>query len=317
MERICILVLYFGVPKDSFTLYLESCKRNPTIDWLFVVDFDIKGELTDNIKVMKATLSDVEKRAREKIMPEIQLDRPYKLCDCRPFYGLLFEQELCGYDWWGYQDTDLINGDIRACFERIPREGYDKINRWGHLSLLRNTPELNRLCLSDGGVLLNQRNCGFDERGFNEILLASGKNIYTGPWAADIDCFYKRMRCVDKRTMQYLCKVPKQKWAPRNYAKQLFVSLNGRIFRYYCLYGKVMRDEFAYIHFRKECPVLLPSFSEDSFIITRDGFYPLDEAELQSAESLKSLVCRYNLQEGLLKETLRFAFHFFRSLKLL
>ena len=40
-----------------------------------------------------------------------------KLCDYKPAYGLIFEDELIGYDYWGFCDTDILLGDIYQFLE--------------------------------------------------------------------------------------------------------------------------------------------------------------------------------------------------------
>lgn len=315
MESIAIIIPFCGIPRRSFDLFLESCKRNLTIDWFFFLDFEIDNS-ESNIHTYKITLESLEKRAQEKVYDKAQLKRPYKLCDYKPFYGLMFEKELKDYDWWGYGDTDVIYGDIRGCFENIDKYNIDKINWWGHLCLMRNTKGCKELCLHevDGltsykQVLESEANLGYDERDFNEKVIAAGKHIYTGRWAADIDCFYKRMRCVDMNTIVNLCRVRRPEYAPVNYRKQLFVSLDGHIFQYYIAHRKIERQEFAYIHFRKEVPIKVDE-KESDFIISRDGFFELkNEDDLNNKKSFKALVQKYNGQEGALKELARFLYY--------
>lgn len=318
MEKIAVVIPFCGTPRKSFNLFLESCKRNPTVDWLFFVDFEIENGGYDNIHFCKVTLDDLERRVRKKVYKNANLKRPYKLCDYKPFYGLMFDEELKGYDWWGYGDTNVIYGDIRHFFEKIDKQNIDKINWFGHLCLMRNTKECKELCLQevDGltsykQVLESETNLGYDERDFNEKVIVAGKHIYTGKWAADIDCFYKRMRCVDINTIVYLCKVRRPDYAPLNYRKQLFVSLDGHIFQYYIAHHKIERQEFAYIHFRNEAPIEV-SEKNRSFIISREGFFELKRNEdLSDIKLFKALVKKYNEQEGALKEVARFLYYKF------
>ena len=41
-----------------------------------------------------------------------QKHKAYKLCGCKPFYGVIHKEELRGYDYWGFGDIDLIYGDL-------------------------------------------------------------------------------------------------------------------------------------------------------------------------------------------------------------
>ena len=72
------------------------------------------------------------------------LPSPYKLCDFKPAYGLLFEEYLDGYDYWGHCDCDLILGDLNKLLIPVLDQGYDKVFAAGHLTLYCNTPENNR-----------------------------------------------------------------------------------------------------------------------------------------------------------------------------
>jgi hypothetical protein len=67
----------------------------------------------------------------------------YKFCELKPMRGFLFEEEIQGYDFFGYGDIDLIYGNIRKfCTDSI----LEKINvysthTWcisGHFALIRN-----------------------------------------------------------------------------------------------------------------------------------------------------------------------------------
>ena len=91
---------------------------------------------------------------------EISLNSPYKLCDFRPAYGDIFQEELQDYDFWGYCDTDLIFGDICKYLTTNILKEYDKIFEYGHLTIFKNNNRMRNLYknitdnISDGGVYL-------------------------------------------------------------------------------------------------------------------------------------------------------------------
>lgn len=74
----------------------------------------------------------------------IALENAYKLCDLKPAYGYIFEEEIKAYDFWGHCDVDLIFGNIRNFLSDSVFENFDKILSWGHLSIYRNSYEVNR-----------------------------------------------------------------------------------------------------------------------------------------------------------------------------
>ena len=119
------------------------------------------------------------------------------------------------------------------------------------------------------------------------------------------------MRCVDMNTIVNLCQVRRPEYDPLNYQKQLFVGLRGHVFRYYITHGKIEREEFAYVHFRKEAPIQV-DVKNSNFVIARKGFCELESSDsLIDVKSFKPLVHQYNEQEGALKELLRFLFYTF------
>ena len=325
MDRFAIIIPYFGKFRQSINLFLESCRRNPQIDWLFYTDcpWPSTEPVPSNIKWTSTTLEATKALAEEKLQVPVNLERPYKLCDLRPLFGKVYEDDIREYSWWGYGDTDVINGDIRGFLDKIDYCQWDKINCWGHLTLVRNNHECNKAYRTEVpgtmnwmDILTTENNVGFDEHDFNPKFLASGKKIYEGLWSADIDIFYKRMRCVDIKTVRCFCKVKIPRFAPKNYAYQLFAIIDGKAYRFYVgTDGNVCREEFAYIHFREEAPINLSSMSEDTFIISRHGFYPVEDRDsLCDPAKFKALVGTMNLQERWPKETARFIFHLLRNL---
>lgn len=77
------------------------------------------------------------------------LETPYKLCDYRPMYGLIFEDYLNGYQYWGHCDNDLIFGCITNFVSDEQLERYDRIFTRGHLTIYRNIDEVNRFFQKD------------------------------------------------------------------------------------------------------------------------------------------------------------------------
>ena len=136
LKRIVILP-YFGKFNSYFKLWLESCSKNETIDWLLVTDCDITYELSSNIKIIKTTMNQLKNDFQKKFDFKIRLEKPYKLCDYKPLYGYLFSDYIQGYDFWGYCDCDLVFGDIDSFLDVDLFEQYDKVLRNGHLSLIR------------------------------------------------------------------------------------------------------------------------------------------------------------------------------------
>lgn len=312
MKPICFVMPYFGEFKKSVALFFESVRRNTKIDWLIITDNEQPINIPENIRWVKTTLNTIQDKARKKLNCKVCLNYAYRLCDFKPFYGLIFSEYLSEYEYWGYGDFDVIYGELFAFYTKIEYNRYDKINRWGHCTLIKNNSEMNYLPFSfDRGttekvvnMLESNKNVGFDEREYNDLCFKSKKNVYMGPFSADIDIFYDRMRCVDKKTMVNICKVKNVTFAPINYKHQIFVLLNGKVYRFFIKGQKVGFEEFAYIHFRKEVPIYLNDITNDTFIISRSGFFHLDKDDLNNKSALIKLINKYNPSKHLSVESM-------------
>lgn len=140
----CALILpYFGKFNNYFDLFLLSFSKNQNFDLLIFTDNLINLEY-DNIKIFNTSLSAIKAKAEKIFGFTVSLNTPYKLCDYKPAYGLLFEKYLTSYDYWGHCDCDLIFGNLDRILIPILEQEYDKIFAAGHLTLYKNTKENNR-----------------------------------------------------------------------------------------------------------------------------------------------------------------------------
>jgi uncharacterized protein DUF6625 len=150
LPRIAFILVYFGRAPWYFKFFNKSCSYNPDIDFFLITDFDLPGDLSDNITVARSSLGEISKRATEKLGFEINIVRPFKLCDLRPAYGLIFEDLVEGYDFWGYCDIDLVFGNIRSLITADILNRHDIVTAKkgyiaGFFSLFRNTEKINNI----------------------------------------------------------------------------------------------------------------------------------------------------------------------------
>jgi hypothetical protein len=142
MKSIIILIHYFGKWPEWFPLYLESCRHNPTIDWLFYTDCPFDSFQVKNVAFRYISREDFVKRVRERLGVDFSLEGNYKLCDLKPMMGALCEEEIRGYDFYGYGDIDVIYGDIRKFYtDEVLQNNVLSTHTWcisGHLALFRN-----------------------------------------------------------------------------------------------------------------------------------------------------------------------------------
>jgi hypothetical protein len=146
---------------------------------------DVTGELVNNITVVRSTLGEISKRFTDKLGFEINIERPYKLCDLRPAYGLVFSDLIEGYDFWGYCDIDLVFGHIRSLItpDILNRHEVVTIKKdyiAGPFSLFRNNEKINNIFKKSKDyrkVFQEPVHYDFDECNWEWAALQQGKDI--------------------------------------------------------------------------------------------------------------------------------------------
>lgn len=144
VKTICLIIPYFGKEPDYFHLFMLSAGANKTIDFFFLTDQNIESSF-ENVKMIQTSFQSIQEKAKHILGKDIVLTEPYKLCDYKPTYGILFQDMIQSYDFWGYCDVDLILGDLRKWLTEERLTQFDKLYYSGHLTLYRNCHELNNL----------------------------------------------------------------------------------------------------------------------------------------------------------------------------
>ena len=272
-QKICIIGVYFGKLPNYFPLWLTSCEHNPEIDFLVFTDASI-ARTPKNVRIITLTLQQMKERAQGLFDFPIQLEKPYKCCDYKPLYGLIFSDYVAQYDYWGHCDFDLVFGDLQRLLVEHNLNAYDRYLPLGHLSLYRNTPEVNHRYKCDGSAYSYNQTfstdaiCVFDEMpGMTAVYLKNAFPMFTKRVFVDIATTYYRYRIGEIYTLDV---------KPINYNEQIFYWENGKTYRAYYDNGKLYTEEYLYIHFQKR-PDFTVSFDPqkiDAFYITNTGFYP-------------------------------------------
>jgi len=257
MSSIILLCPYFGkLPEYQYPLWLQSCRYNPSVDWLVITDDKTKYDYPANVKVQYSCWEDFRKRVLGRFNFPVVLDRPYKLCDYKPLYGILFQEEVNGYDFWGYTDcSDTIYGDLRKFLTEEVLAGSDKIMLLGHFALYRNISLVNeryklpsKCELTYKDVLSTEKILTFDEiipPSINRIFRENGYSITVIPdFCFDITqkhCNF-RQHVVSEDWMNFYDPTGKD---------NCVLWKNGKLFAC-CREGmKVIRKEIGYAHFQK------------------------------------------------------------------
>ena len=255
MGKICIIIPFFGRWPEWVELYLETCKYNSTIKWLFFSDLPDPKNKVDNVEFIKTTLKDLNLLISKNIDFGVCIENIYKLCDFKPMYGVIFEDYLKEYDFWGYADIDVVYGNIRKFITDEILEKCDIITSRpdflaGHFTIYRNCEKINNLYKKIPGykdILQNDKCCAFDEIYMTDLAKGLTKKGH-------LKTFFKKIIREDHWPVVY-------PW--------------GRKWKVYWNKGKLIytrtRRELAYFHF-------INSKEDDNFLIPEwrkgiDSFY--------------------------------------------
>ena len=184
--KIALFIPYFGKLPSYMPLFLKFFKIN-FIDIFFISDLDFSElEIPENVHIIKVSFDELKERIHKVTGLIVNWTKPYKLCDLKPLYGLLFQNILQskGYDYWAFGDCDLIYGNcLESKLVSILKDDYDIISfrkLWvtGSLCILKNAERVNRLfidnCPEIKEVVQNDKNYAADECGLVHKQLLSG-----------------------------------------------------------------------------------------------------------------------------------------------
>ena len=94
MKKILFICPYFGAFPNYFNLTLNSIKYNPTIDWLIITDITKQYDYPNNVKIINMKFEELQKKVQSCFNFKINLNAPFKMCDFRPAYGIIFKEYL-------------------------------------------------------------------------------------------------------------------------------------------------------------------------------------------------------------------------------
>lgn len=245
MKTIAYIIPYFGKFPKGFQLWLLSCKRNETVDWLLFTDDRTEYDYPPNVKVNYCTFQDIQKKVQKCFDFKIALDKPYKLCDFKAAYGEIFVDELVGYDYWGMCDIDLVWGNIREFLTAEILEQYDRIGNQGHSTLFKNNSIVNaryRTCIEG---LLNYKQVYSDSKSFcfDESGLDAIYNALDIPYYQEV--IFAHLRKYDSGF--FLDLLPKE--LDYQNERQILTWDDGRVYRYFLENSKIIKEKYMYCHF--------------------------------------------------------------------
>lgn len=172
------IIPYFGPWPKWLPLFLESCRLNPGFNWILFGDHKWTKSKPQNVTFEKVTLNYFNQLAKKQTGLPFNIKTPYKICDARPMFGIIFQKYLNGWDFWGHTDLDIVYGNLasfkikeilRSCDVYSP---YDSIA--GHFAIYKNIKRINRLYLKLEGLDKAYANSfgwlSFDEKKITHLL---------------------------------------------------------------------------------------------------------------------------------------------------
>lgn len=176
--RIVILIAYFGRWPFWMDFYLESLRHNPTIDWRFYTDCGIPANAPPNATFIECDYQDYQADVGRSLGINFQPAGPYKLCDIKPAYGYIHQDDIVDYDFWGFGDIDIVYGDIMGFLDETMLQhqliSFHQRRVSGHLTLLANTAFAREAFMQHANwreVFEQPGHTAFDEKEFSELFM--------------------------------------------------------------------------------------------------------------------------------------------------
>lgn len=249
--RVALVIVWLGPWKPWINLYVESCRRNPSFDFLIYTDQAPPSATAANVRFLPIDRESMEQRIWEKLHLRTRLPKAYKLCDYKALFGLLFAEELEMYSHWGYCDEDLLWGRLDHFVPRSLLATHDIVTSCrccivGQLTIFKNVERVNRLALrvpDYATFLLSPRTEYLDE-----TLLDKQARIEEA--AGILKVWRRQIQIHDEHDEAW------SRWANeielRETGRPLGPLKHGNaIWRNGAVYHAASGEEFAFFHFKK------------------------------------------------------------------
>lgn len=272
MTSIIYIIPFFGKFPSLFPIWLESCRRNHTVNWLIFTDDQTPYDYPKNVQVVYCTFEEIKIMIQKSFSFHVDLDTPYKLCDFKVAYGLIFKDYIKNFDFWGFCDIDLIWGNIRSFFTENLLTTYDKIGYQGHSTLFRNTENINHLFLEPLGkekfedLVKSNKNEFIDENFINRLFDTKGVKMYKEPIFANLSPFVYNFKINHLRSEDK----PKNK-------RFIFSYENGNLYRIAVVKNKIFKDHYLYVHFLKRNMDIKITPKDNNYLIVPNIILPYQE----------------------------------------
>tara|TARA_R110000782_G_scaffold203700_1_gene292250 strand:+ start:399 stop:1325 length:927 start_codon:yes stop_codon:yes gene_type:complete len=244
------IIPYFGKWPAWIDLYLESCRHNPDISWLFYTDCGRPATAPANVQFIETTFEDYKKLVSARLDIDFNPTHPYKLCDLKPAFGFIHQDQLTGYDFFAFGDIDIIYGRLGTFLTERVLQKYNVISSHerrlsGHFSLFRNNEKYRnafRKIPHWQQLLENDQHLGIDESAFSKVFLPHRKHPKWLRSFWSLSSSYQRNTLYKEQYSTVLSPMPW--WDGRTDHPQQWFWQNGTLTN-----GRDGEREFMYLHF--------------------------------------------------------------------
>lgn len=270
MNQIALVIPYFGKLPNYFALWLKTAGYNSGIDYILFTDENLQNfAIPENVKCFHMTFDEVRKRVANILNFNFVLHSPYKLCDYKPLYGIIFTDYLKEYTFWGHCDPDVIWGNLSEYITEDILKNYDRIYQRGHLCIYRNTNFINTAAIQKletssvyyKDVYSHRYIAHYDEGTLLRSLIEKqGGRQWNEDDFADISYFHKQFILVKQ---EKLCEaVAAFHWKDGEITG---LGIDGDLDK---------AHKYSYVHLQKRKMNFQTERLGDDFLITPDGFIP-------------------------------------------
>ena len=239
----CLLVCWFGKFSNFFPIWIKSCLKNEDFDFIVFNDQKDKEECYGNVRFIPLSKAEFCARASRVLDLNVNLSFSYKICDFRPAFGLIFNEIIKEYDFWGYCDTDLVFGKLNSFITDEVLNDVEAVFNGGHFSLFKNNDKINNLFKQKGAlfsykkVFTSNKKFAFDETtGIYKIAEKNFIRFIYGITFVDADCRFSQIR---------------SRLDSVNPEHQVYYWENGVLFRVKEESNNIFYQKLAYIHLQK------------------------------------------------------------------
>ena len=189
-----MIIPYFGKFPEWMDLYLYTVGRNTGIDFHYFTDCELNTpplEFTSNIFFHRTTFQEYRNLVFEKTGIHLP-NNPMKLCDLKPFYGIIHKEMLLSndYEWWGFGDIDLVYGNLSPIVRLSQTNKYDVITTHikciaGHFTLIRTKSAITKIALEIPNIkrlVEDKESLWVDEYYFSEYIRPRNLRIIDKLW---------------------------------------------------------------------------------------------------------------------------------------